>query len=76
MEEMPNVEYLDQRRGERHVVCIVAQLDGGNRKRTAVTWDVNDHGAFLLTRAMMQRGDRVRVTLHTQGSTVPGHASH
>lgn len=73
MDEMPNVEYLDQRRAERHVVCIVARLDGGPRERTAVTWDLNDHGAMLLTRSMMQRGEHVRLTLHTEGSNAPGH---
>ncbi|MCC7536996.1 MAG: PilZ domain-containing protein [Deltaproteobacteria bacterium] len=73
MHDPSSVEYFDQRRDERHLVCIVAQLQGDGRPRTAVTWDVNDHGALLLTRSVLRQGDRVRVALHTGSGATPGH---
>ncbi|MCC7539335.1 MAG: PilZ domain-containing protein [Deltaproteobacteria bacterium] len=51
-------------REPRHVVCIAAQLEDDESRRTGVTWDVSTSGALILTRGRLSLGDPVKIVLH------------
>ena len=51
-------------REPRHVVCIAAQLEDEETRRTGVTWDVSSSGVLILTRGRLSLGDPVKLVLH------------
>lgn len=64
----------DRRIAVRHIACFPAHIDGGEemRLRTAVIRDLSATGTLLLTRAILNVGDRVKLNLYlTQDLSAP-----
>lgn len=60
----------DRRLGVRHFACFPVHIDDGvNRKRTAVIRDLSVTGTLLLTRAVMNVGDTVSLSLYLTPDT-------
>ena len=62
----------DRRQRERHIACFAAELDAeGKGEHLAVIRDLSVTGARLLTRARVEVGDPLRLTLHFGAGTEP-----
>jgi hypothetical protein len=61
-------EQEDRRRGTRHQVYLAAEIyvEGGET-RTAITKDVSAQGMLVLTRAMLEAGQPVRLRVYLPG---------
>ncbi len=60
----------DRRLGVRHFACFPVHIDDGvTRKRTAVIRDLSVTGTLLLTRAVLQVGDSVSLSLYISPDT-------
>ncbi len=62
-----------ERRGDpRHLACFPAQLEiGEGVQRTALIRDLSVSGALLLTRAKLEVGDAVRLSLYLRDGEPP-----
>ena len=58
----------ERRRELRHLACVLAQVERGQGSpRSAVIRDISTTGAMLLTRASLEVGEKVRLSLFITG---------